>query len=195
MQKTADKTLMILLKEPFKEHTATSLAKNLEITRQGLWKTLNRLSKENLISLKSIADIKKSAVKIDIQYKNPISIKELSLLLTKESMNYERWIDNFKSLDSHVEFLVLFGSILHSPKEANDIDILAVTKKNSFKHIDNIVLDIQRAQEKKVHLIDLTKEELKIELKKSNKAYIDALKKGIVLFGQDNFIKFISDLK
>ena len=38
-------------------------------------------------------------------------------------------------------------------------------------------------------------EEFKEELKKQNKAYIDALKKGVILFGQDNFIEFIRSLK
>ena len=41
---TADRVLSILLKEPFAMHTATSIAKSLSITRQGIWKTLNKLS-------------------------------------------------------------------------------------------------------------------------------------------------------
>ena len=52
--------------------------------------------------------------------------------------------------------------------------------KNSFKSSD---------------LLYLEKLEFKDELKKQNKAYIDALKKGIILFGQDNFIKFIGEFK
>ena len=48
---------------------------------------------------------------------------------------------------------------------------------------------------KKIHLIDLTESEFSQELKRPNKAYVDALKKGIILFGQENFIKFIRGLE
>jgi len=194
-QKTADKILTILVKEPFAEHTATSLARILGITRQGLWKTLSKLSEKEFISLKSIADTKKSAVNINLQF-SPIAIKMLSLLLTKEAMNNQKWISNFAELEDKVSFLILFGSILNNPKEAKDIDLIAILdNKSKFKQVDEIIAKIQKTQAKKIHLIDLTKEEFKEELKKQNKAYIDALKKGVILFGQDNFIKFIWGLK
>jgi len=194
-QNTAEKILTKLVKEPFAEHTATSLAGAFGITRQGLWKTLSKLSKNKLIYLKSIADTKKSAVDINLQL-DPILIKMLSLILTKEAMNNPKWISNFAELEDKVSFLILFGSILNNPKEAGDIDLIAILdNKNKFKQIDEIILKIQKTQAKKIHLIDLTKEEFKEELKKQNKAYTEALKKGVILFGQDNFIEFIKSLK
>ncbi|MBU2523049.1 MAG: HTH domain-containing protein [Nanoarchaeota archaeon] len=193
--KTSEKILKILVKEPFTDHTATSLAKILGVTRQGLWKTLNKLSKDKLISLKSIADTKKSAVKIDIELKNPLTIKTLSLLLTKESLNYERWRSNFAELERYSDFIVLFGSMLRNPKGASDIDLLAVMDKKNFKPVNEIKSKIQKTQAKEIHLIDLTKEEFVKELKKQNRAYLGALKEGIILFGQDNFLKFMEELK
>jgi len=193
--KTSERIIKILAKEPLSEHTATSLAKNLGISRQGIWKTLTKLSKENIISLKSIAGTKKSALNITLNFKNSITIKILSLLFEKEILRYERWRNNFKKLQGSVFFVVLFGSILHSPKEANDIDILVVVKtKKNFKVIDNVITEVQQTQIKKVHVIDLTKEELRTELSNNNRAYLDAIKKGVILFGQENFIKFIGDI-
>ena len=195
INKTTEQILMMLLKEPFMKHTATSLAKAFNITRQGLWKSLNKLAESKLVILESIGNTKKSAEIINLQWKNPITIKTLSLLLTKESSEYERWRANFAELENYASFIILFGSIIHSPKEANDIDILAiVTSKNSFKPIGEAVSRMQKTQAKKIHLIDLTKKEFKEELKKQNKAYVNALRKGIVLFGQDNYIKFIEDI-
>lgn len=192
INKTTERILMMLLKEPFMRFTATSLAKALNITRQGLWKSLNKLAESKMVILEPVGNTKKSAVNINLQWKNPIAIKTLSLLLTKESSEYERWRANFAELENYVNFIILFGSIIHSSKEARDIDILAiVTDKNSFKPIGEAVSIMQKTQAKRIHLIDLTEEEFKGELKKQNKAYIDALKKGIVLFGQDNYIKFI----
>src|SRR3989344_1778375 len=127
--KTTERILEILLREPFMDHTATSLAKTLGITRQGLWKSLNKLSNEKLISLKSVADTKKSTLNITLEFKNPVAIKTLSLLLTKELINYERWKVNFAEIEKYMSFFILFGSILTNPKEAKDIDIIAVVEK------------------------------------------------------------------
>ena len=194
-EKKSEKILKILIKEPFAEHTATSLSGILGITRQGLWKILNNLSEDNMISLKSIANIKKSAVRVELEFKNPLILKTLSLLLTKESLHYGRWLSDFAELESHSDFIILFGSILTNPKEANDIDILAVAEKKDFRAINEIKSKIQKTQAKGIHLIDLSKQEFEDELKKQNKTYIEALKKGVILFGQDNFIKFIKEFK
>jgi len=195
-KKTADNILSILIKEPLADHSATSIARALGITRQGLWKTLNKLFKDKLISLKSIADTKKSAFNIKLNFENPILEKVISLLLTKESLDYERWRFNFSEVKDYSKFIILFGSILHSPKEANDIDLLIVADdKKDFHTISKIMLKLQQSQIKKIHFIDIPDSELKEELKiNNNKAYIDAFKKGIILFGQDDYVKFIRDL-
>jgi len=194
--KTSDKILSILIKEPLADHSATSLAKSLGITRQGLWKTLNKLSKDKLISLKSIADTKKSVLNIKLNFENPITEKVISLLLTKESLNYERWRFNFKRVKDYSKFIILFGSILHSSKGANDIDLLVIVdNKKDFHKIGKIMLELQQTEIKKIHYIDITEKEFKEELKiNKNKAYLDAFKKGIVLFGQDDYVKFVAEL-
>ncbi len=193
---TTDKILSILIKEPLADHSATSISKTLGITRQGLWKTLNKLSKDKLISLKSIADTKKSTFNIKLNFENPITEKVISLLLTKESLNYERWRFNFSEVKDYSKFIILFGSILHSPKEANDIDLLVIADdKKDFNTISKIMLKLQQSQTKKIHFIDLSDRELKEELKTNkNPAYVDAFKKGIVLSGQDDYVKFIESL-
>ena len=194
-EKTSEKIIKILFKEPFSDHTASSLAKTIGISRQGIWKTLSKLSRENLICLKSIANTKKSASNITLNLKNSLTAKTLSLILEKEALNYKRWRNNFKKLEKPTFFTILFGSILHSPKEANDIDILVVAKtRKDFKAVESIILEVQQTQIKRIHAIDLTKKELKTELKNENKAYIESLKKGIVLFGQENFINFIEEI-
>jgi len=193
--KTTEVIIEKILKEPLLEHTATNLAKELKITRQAVWKALKKLSHENFIILKSIAETKKSANKVSLNFKNPLLDKTLSLILIKESLNYERWVENFSLLKNDSYFIILFGSVLIDSKKANDIDIIIVSKKEKFKKIDALIAKIQKTQAKKVHFIDLTEEEFNKELLNQNKAYLDALKKGIILSGQDNFIKFITNLK
>jgi len=192
---TADRVLSILVKEPFKIHTATSLAKSLNITRQGIWKTLNKLSEGSLIKLEPVGDAKTSAVTIKLNWLNPLTEKTLSLLLTKESLKHQRWRVNFEELEKAAKFLMLFGSVLNNPKGANDTDIMAVVNKKNFKAVEEIVAKVQQTQLKKIHMVDLTEAEFIQELKKPNMAYIDAVKRGIVLYGQDTFIKFMRNLK
>jgi len=192
-KKTTEQILMILLKEPFMRHTATSLAKTLNITRQGLWKSLNKLAESKLIVLEPVGNTKKSAVTVKVEW-SPVAIKTLSLLLTKESSEYERWTVNFAELENYSSFVILFGSILNNSKKADDIDILAIlSNKHNFKQIDESISKIQKTQARKIHLIELTEREFMKELKSRNKAYLDALKKGVVLFGQDNYTKFIEE--
>ena len=71
---------------------------------------------------------------------------------------------------------------------------MAVKTNEDFKAVETIISEIQQTQVKKIHAIDLTKKELEFELKKNNKAYLEAIKKGAILFGQENFIKFIEDM-
>jgi len=187
--------LKILLKDTIKKHTVTSLSKERGISRVGSWKILKELEKENLIILTPIGPEKTSVQEVSLNWGNPILEKTLALLLTEDSIKQNKWRYNFKELENNVDFLVLFGSVLHSPKEANDIDILSlVSNEKNFAKINKIITDIQIAQDKKIHAINLTGKELKQELKNKNKAYAEALKKGIVLFGQENFIKFIKGM-
>jgi biotin operon repressor/predicted nucleotidyltransferase len=187
--------LKILLKEIGQKNTVTSLAKKRGISRVGSWKRLQELEKEGFVVLTPIGSEKTSVQEASLNWSNPILEKTLALLLAEEALKQGKWIYNFKELENHVDFLILFGSILHSPKEANDIDILSlVSNENNFIKLDKIITDIQITQSKKIHAINLTEKELKQELKDKNKAYIDALKKGVILFGQEKFIKFIEEI-
>ncbi len=187
--------LKILVKDISKRHTVTSLSKERGISRVRSWILLQELEKDNFIILTSLGTGKNSIQEVSLNWDNPLLEKTLALLLTEDALKQNKWRYNFKELENHVDFLILFGSILHSPKEANDIDILAlVSNKENYSKIDEIIIKIQVTQDKKIHIIDLSEKELKQELKNKNRAYEEALKKGVVLFGQENFIKFIKEI-
>jgi len=118
--------------------------------------------------------------------------KNLELSLTEDALKNQRWMSNFAELENKVDFLLLYGSIIISPQEANDIDILGVvSNKNRFIEIEESVKNIQKTQMKKIHAINFMPAEFRQELEKPNNALIDVIKKGTVLFGQEKFIKFI----
>ena len=192
---TSERVLAILLKEPFAIHTVTSISIVLGITRQGIWKILNKLEENNLVRLEFVGKTRTSTATIKLDWANPITERTLSLLLMKESLKLQRWRSNFAELENNTDFLILFGSILINPKEANDIDILAIADRKNFKTVEEIIIKIQQSQLKKIHLIDLTVDEFSYELKKPNKSYLDAVKKGMILYGQDSFVQFIRNLQ
>ncbi len=195
-ENTENKILKILLKQFSLDWTITSLANEIKISRVGIWKVLKKLEKEKLIILMKIGEGKTSTTIIKLNWENPILEKKLSLILTEEASDHQRWISNFEELKGKSEFTLLHGSVLTSLKEANDIDILeVVSNKKNFLEIEEIIQKIQKTQIKKIHLESFTKIEFKEEIKKPNKIFIDVIKKGIVLFGQENFIKFIRDLQ
>lgn len=195
LENSEENILRTLLKDIEKKQTITSLSEEIGIKRPGTWKALKRLESKNLIILNQIGKGKTSVHEINLNWKNPLLEKTLSAVLTEDALEQEKWRYNFKELENSVEFTILFGSILHSPKEARDIDILNLVNKKNFTKVDKIISKIQVTQNKKIHAIDITKEELKEELKERNNAYLDLLKKGVVLFGQENFVKFIKNLE
>jgi len=195
-ENTESKVLKILLKQFSLNWTITSLADEIKISRVGIWKVLKKLEKEKLINLIQIGKGKTSTSSIKLNWKNPILEKRLSLILTEEALNHQRWLSNFEELKDKSEFTLLYGSILTSSKEAKDIDILEViSNKKNFLEIEKIIQKSQKSQIKKIHSESFTKAEFKEEIKKPNKIFIDAIKKGVILFGQENFIKFIRDIE
>ena len=192
---TEAKILKVLLKQFSIKWIITSLSKEINISRVGVWKVLKKLKDEKLIILSPVGEGKTSTFNIKLNWENFVLEKKLSLILTEEASKHQRWINNFEELKNLAEFVVLYGSILHSPKEANDIDILeVVSNKNNFLSVEKIIQKIQKIQIKKIHSETFTKVEFKKELEKPNKIFIDAIKKGIILFGQEKFIKFVKDV-
>ena len=186
------KIRLILLKDFTPNHTITSLAKELKITRTGMWKILKKLEKQQYIKLKKIGTGKTSTYIIKLNW-NILTEKALALYLTEESLKQSRWVNNFEELKDKVDFLIIYGSILHNQEQANDIDIMGIAKKENLTKIEETIQKIQKIQHKKIHSINFTQKEFQQELENKNKAFIEAIKKGAILFGQEEFIQFMKD--
>lgn len=188
------RVLLYLLKDLSGAHTTTAVATELGISRVGAWKILKKLRSEQFITLKAIGKGKTSASLASLNWENPLVEKTLSLYLTEEAMQQRRWMVNFADIRKLVDFVILYGSILRSPQEAGDIDIVGVASKGNFVKLHMVINTIQKTQSKKIHSINFTAGEFKAELKKSNKAFIDAVNHGIVLFGQESFVAFVKGI-
>ncbi len=188
-------TLLRIFKDFSKIHTVTSIAKELKISRVGTWKILKRLEADKLITLSPIGKGKTSAVIAKINFENEVTDKYIALCLTEETSEQRRWQVNFKELKEKASFSILYGSILIDQKHANDIDIVTVVQdRTRFKKIHAIIDKVQHSQIKKIHAINFNEEEFRQELEKPNHAFVDAVKTGTLLFGQEKFIYFLKKL-
>lgn len=190
--KNAKKLMLVLFRDFSTIHTITSLAKELKLSRVGIWKILKKLESDNFINLISTGKGKTATSLIKINLNNVLVQKTVVLYLTEEALAQKRWLSNFNELEEKVDFSVIFGSILISAKDANDIDMINISNKNKFIEIQKIIDSIQKTQLKKIHAINFTEFEFKGELK--NSAIVDAIKKGVILFGQENFVNFMREV-
>ena len=185
---------LLLLKDFSTMHTITSIGKELGMTRSGIWKVLKRLELEKYIIMKSTGK-ETSLVVPKLNLKNDLLDKYISLALGREAMDSERWIFNFKDVKEHVSFFILYGSVLKSYTKAKDIDVIGIIPdRKSFKKLHESLDKIQKSESKRIHSINFTQSEFREELLKPNKAFVEAVKKGVVIFGQEEFIKFIKKL-
>lgn len=189
---TIKRVLLLLLKDFSVIHTITSLAHELHLSRVGSWKVVKKLEDNQLVTVRSAGSGKTNTFLVKLNLDNVLVEKSLSLYLTEESFSQKRWKSNFAELEEAVNFLILYGSILRFPQDAEDIDLVGViSQKKNFVKIQQIIDSVQKTQSKKIHIINFTEAEFTEELLKPNKAFIEAAKKGIILFGQENFIQFM----
>ena len=186
--------VLLLLKDFSAMHTITSIGKELGMTRSGIWKILKRLEPEKYIIMKPTGK-ETSLVVPKLNFKNNILGKYLDLALSREAMGYQRWTFNFIEVEEYVSFFILYGSVLKSYAKAKDLDVIGIIPdRKSFKKLHESLDKIQKSESKRIHTINFTESEFREELLKPNKAFVEALKKGVVLFGQEEFIKFMKKL-
>ncbi len=188
------KIALLLLKDFSNLHTITSIGKELGMTRSGIWKVLMKLKKENYITLETTGK-ETSLIIPKLDLRNELLEKYLNFALSKEAKEYERWVFNFAEVKEHVSFFILYGSVLSSYAKAKDIDVIGIIPdRKSFKKLHESLDKIQKSESKRIHSINFTESEFREELLKPNKAFVEAVKKGVVLFGQEKFIKLMKKL-
>ena len=124
--KTQNRILNLLCRDLFSKYNITSLAKKLSSSRMGIWKALKRLESSNLINLIPVGEGKTSAYKIKLNWENPLVEKNIITILLEEAIKNARWRHEFAELENKTEFIILYGSVLQSAKEAKDIDIISI---------------------------------------------------------------------
>ena len=193
---SAHRILNAILRHTHKSLTISEIRDILKISHVGTWKALKKLESEKIVILRAAGNKKNSTYSVYLNWDNPLVEKTLALALENEAASQRKWLVNFAELENKIDFLILYGSILTSPQKSEDIDLISVvSKKNVSTEIERIIMKVQKTQIKPIHNIIFAPANLKYEIKKPNKAFINALKEGVILFGQNKFVKFMRSLQ
>ena len=179
--------IKLLFKDLLIPYNSRSISKIIGISHAGAFKILKKLEKRNIVKPLRIG----KAVIYSLNKENPVTWREIELALTLEAQNYKKWIEEFKSIRDKVKFVILFGSIVQDEKSARDIDLLAVADKSKFNELRKLIGERERFSTKKVHLLLQTPPDFKYDLGTKNKTMIEIIKRGIILFGQEEVGKMI----
>ena len=191
LTETDGRVLLKLFKDFSRAYNANSISKEIDITPRGALKILKKLESHSMLKSRQLGKATFYKPNLDDAYTSKVIE---TLLIDEAKDKAERWIDEFREIYSSSEIVLLFGSIIRNPKKASDIDVVFVFKKGNYKIISEFVDKKNKVLFKKIHEIPQTITDLKENLLKGNKAMIDAVKTGYVLYGSDKLIEVMKNV-
>lgn len=183
-------TLLILFKDFTSFYNANSISKILSISHVGTQKIFKRLLNDGLLTDKKIGKSIIYKLKLGDDYVR----KLIAFLLADEANNFKRWKEEFKALFKKDRIVMMYGSAIKNYRQAEDIDIMLVVKKNEFKDVTKTISEIQEILPKKIHLIKLTAGDLLKNIKNKKQAIVDIVKNAVILYGQEKYTEIIKNV-
>ncbi len=182
--------LIVLFKDFTIFYNAHSISKLLNISHAGAQKIFKRLLKQNLLIDKKIG----KAIVYKLKLEDDYARKLIAFLLADEANSFRRWKEEFRELSKKAKIVILYGSAIKNYAKANDIDIMIVIDKKDAGEINKIIKQKQEILPKNLHAIKLTYGDMAKNLHAKNKAIIDIIKNGIVIYGQDRYVGLIKNV-
>jgi predicted nucleotidyltransferase len=182
--------LLILFKDFANFYNANSISKIIKTSHVGAQKIFKRLLNENLVISKTIG----KSITYKLNFNENYVSQLIAFLLADEANNFKRWKEEFKGLFAEGRIIILFGSTIKDYAHANDIDVMIVIENKEIKEINNILKEKEEILPKRIHAIKLTGQDLSNNIKNKNKAIIDLVKNGIVLYGQEEYVEIVKNV-
>jgi len=178
----------------FKDYTAfynaNSISKVLNISHVGAQKILKRLLQENLVISKNIG----KSITYKLNFNDNYVRQMVAFLLADEANNFKRWKEEFKELFKQDRIIMLFGSTVKDYAHAHDIDLMIVLENNYVKEVNEILKKKEEVLPKKIHALKLNHQDFLENLKKRDKAFLDIIKKAIILSGQEKYVEILKNV-
>jgi DNA-binding Lrp family transcriptional regulator len=188
LTKKEQEALLLIYKDVTNFYNANSLSKELGITQVGTMKILKRFEKSGILVSKKIG--KSFVYKVDI--KNEFVQKLIAFALINEAGKFQRWKEEFKSLQKKGRIILFYGSASRNYSQAKDIDVFLILDKKDIREANKEIEKIQNMLPKKLHVIKATKEDLTRNIKDNNKSMIEIVKTAVILYGYDDYMEVVN---
>ncbi|MBI2545930.1 hypothetical protein HYV81_02010 [Candidatus Woesearchaeota archaeon] len=180
-------TLLFLFKDFTTYYNANSISKVLGISHVGAQKIFKRLSKQNLVKGQHIG----KSIVYKLRLEEDYVCKLITFLLADEATKFRRWKEEFKELFKKGRIVMLYGSAIVNYATAKDIDVMIVIEKNEYKEVYKVIEKKQEFLPKRIHAIELTKQDLINNIKNRQEAIMDIVKTAIILYGESEYVEVI----
>src|SRR3989338_7126919 len=180
-------TVLLLLKDYTTFYNANSISKILQISHVGAQKILKRLLQQNIVISRTIG----KSIIYKLNFADDYVHSLVVFLLADEANHFKRWKEEFKELFKKDRVVLLFSSSVKDYAHANDIDLMIVLQNKEVTEVNAIIKKKEEMLPKKLHAIKLNHQDLLENVKKKDKAFIDIIKNGIILYGQDKYLEIL----
>ncbi len=184
--------ILTVCKNPKRAYNANTLSKVLGISRMGCLKIAKKLEKGKIVRVNPLGRAKFFRVDLRTEYVR----NYVSFLLKREAEQagaYVRvWVHELREKITKAQLIVLFGSVLTKGNEANDIDVLFVTRQNDFEKLKKEVEKINQISPKRVHPVYQSFQDLKENIQKQDPVILNIIR-GIVVSGTEAFVEVMQD--
>ena len=176
-------------------YNINQIARALNLSVGSVHKILKLSEKRNIVNIKELGN----AFYYSINFNNneAIKISELVLIEDKNNILKENKVANIYAQDLekfNAKLIILFGSILNKKDQAKDVDVLFVIRnKEQAKEVHNFCLEISKIRTKKVNPLIMLEQDFINNIKNKNKVIIELIKNGMILKGEDIFIRGIKN--
>lgn len=183
--------LLLLFRDISNDYNSNNITQKINITSAGAFKAMKKLEKQKLIIGKRMGKAVFYKVNLDDYY--TFRIME-TLLINETREKVSRWLDEFKELYEYADIIIIFGSIVKNPKNANDIDLLVISKEENNNIINKIIKDRRIISTRPIHLIKKTKEDLNKSLKRKDEVILNVIRSCYVLHGYDKLLGVVKNV-
>ena len=191
MLSAKEKDILVLLFKDFSiSYNARSISGKVGMSHRGAWKALKNLEKQGFVTPKPFG----KAIEYKFNFANTLAKKSIELFLLEEAeLKHRRWLVEFGDL-AGAYILVLFGSVVRKENDYNDIDLVVVVAEDKFKAAYKAIGEKQALMIKRIHVVWQSPKDLKSNLKKKDAVILDALRTGVVLKGQAEFVEVVESV-
>ena len=176
-------------------YNINQIARPLDLSVGSVHKILKTLEKRNIVNIRELGNA--IYYSINLNNNEAVKLSELVSIEGKNNILRENKTANVYAQDLakfNAKLIILFGSILTKKNEAKDIDVLFIIKnKEQVNEINNFCLEISKIRTKKVNPLIMLEQDFVNNLKDKNKAIQDLIKNGIILKGEEIFIRTIKN--